>query len=41
MTMMIVAVPIIMKITITRRMMIIIVIVVTTFLIPCSFGLCF
>ena len=39
--MMIMTVPIIMKITITRIMMIIIVIVVITFLIHCNFDLCF
>ena len=39
--MMIITVPIIMKITITRIMMIIIVIVVITFLIHCNFDLCF
>ena len=39
--MMIVTVPNIMKITITRRMMIIIVIAVITFIIPCKFDLCF
>ena len=38
---MIVAVPMTMKITITRRMMIIIVITVMTFIIPCNFDLCF
>ena len=38
---MIVAVPVTMKITVTRRMMIIIVITVMTFIIPCSFDLCF
>ena len=38
--MMIITVPIIMKITITRIMMIIIVIVVITFLIHCNFDLC-
>ena len=39
--MMIVTVPNIMKITITRRMMIIIVIAVITFITPCNFDLCF
>ena len=39
--MMIIAVPIIMKITILRRMMMIIVIVVINFSLPCSFDLCF
>ena len=34
-------VPVVMKITITRRMVIIIVIVVITFLILCNFDLCF
>ena len=38
---MIITVPIIMKITITRRMMIIIVIIAITFLIPFNFNLCF
>ena len=39
--MMIITVPIIMKITITRKMMITVVIIVITFLIPCNFDLCF
>ena len=39
--MMIIRVPIMMKITIKRRMMIIIVIAVITFIIPCNFDLCF
>ena len=38
---MIVTVPNIMKITITRRMMKIIVIAVITFIKPCNFDLCF
>ena len=38
---MIIAVPTIMKITITIRMMIIIVIAVVTFLILCNFDICF
>ena len=39
--MMIIAVPITMKTTITRRMMIIIIIAVITFIIACNFDLCF